>query len=395
MANSNHFIRLQNFSVFFHAALPQLLIFILLPTIFILNGCKNDKDKHATPPPAPVKVTKAEAKDTPVTLKAIGNVKASTSVIIKSRVDGHILRIHFLSGDTIKAGQLLYTIDPETYEYKQKGALADVASDRATADMARKEYIRYKDLYEQSVISKEEYDQKITAYQTARKAMEADTAQADIAGRNVKFTRITSPIDGIAGSSILDEGNLVAADKDELLVIKTISPASVDLYIPGHEFNLVRSHLLDDELPVYAQPASMNVEPAKGVVTYVDNWINPDTGMIKVGSSFTNEDRKLWPGMFVSVDVVLDTKKDAVRIPSQAIQRGPKGKYVYIIKDDKAVMRPVTVGMRIDDDVVIDKGVNADETVVIEGMLRLFPDAPVTIKKDEATDSASADGGKS
>ncbi len=348
-----------------------------------LLGCNGNGDKKAGRPPAPVKTVQAQAKDTPVSLKGVGNVNASNSVTVKSRVDGHILRIHFLDGDHVKAGQILYTIDPETYIYQQKGAQANVASDRATAELAQKDFIRYKDLYEQKVISKDEYEQKVTAYETARKAMEADSAQADIAKRNVNFTRITSPIDGIAGSTLLDEGNLVGADKDELVVIKTITPTDVVFSIPGRDVGLVRSHFIDDDLTVLATPSSQNATTATGHLTFVDNWINPDTGMINLKARFTNTDTQLWPGQFVTMELILSMQKDAVRIPAQAVQRGPKGKYIFVVKEGKAIMRPVTVGMRIDDEIVIDKGLSAEETVVIEGMLRLYPDAPVIIRNGD------------
>ena len=347
-----------------------------------LFGCKEEKKREGRPP-APVKTVKAETKDTPVLLKGVGNVKASNSVTVKSRVDGHILRIHFLDGDHIKAGQLLYTIDPETYIYQQKGAQANVASDRATAELAQKDFIRYKDLYEQQVISKDEYEQKVTAYETARKAMEADTAQADIARRNVHFTKITSPIDGVAGSTLLDEGNLVGADKDQLVVIKTIAPTDVVFSIPGSKVGMVRSHFIDDDLTVLAIPSADNATPSTGHLTFVDNWINPDTGMINLKARFPNEDAKLWPGQFVTVHLILSVKKDAVRIPAQAVQRGPKGKYVYVVEDGKAVMKPVVEGMRMDNTVIIDQGLNGGETVVIEGMIRLFPGAPVIIRNGD------------
>lgn len=367
-------------------------ITLLMIALSLIACSNNDKDSQG-PPPAPVKTVRAKAKDTPITLKAVGNIKASNSVTVKSRVDGHILRIHFLDGDTIKAGQLLYTIDPETYMYTQKGAQANVASDRASAELAQKDYLRYKELYEKQVVSKDEYEQKLTAYETARKGMEADTAQADIAKRNVKFTKITSPIDGIAGSTLLDEGNLVAADKDELVIIKTITPADALFSIPGHELDQVRSHSIDEDLPVFAKAGFLNTKPAQGHLTFVNNWVNPDTGMINLKARFPNKDTALWPGQFVTVDLILDIQKDAIRIPAQAVQRGPKGKYVFVIKDDKAQMRPVTVGMRLDDEVVINEGLKADETVIIEGMLRLFPGAPVFIKND--TESGNTDKGDS
>ncbi|MDD3312766.1 efflux RND transporter periplasmic adaptor subunit [Pseudodesulfovibrio sp.] len=358
-----------------------LALFGLLAAL-ILSGCSEKKKQGR--PPSPVKTVQAAAKDTPVSLMAVGNVKASNSVTIKSRVDGHILRIHFLDGDHIKAGQILYTIDPETYIYQQQGAQANVASDRATAEQAQKDFVRYKDLYEQQVISRDEFEQKLTAYQTARKAMESDAAQADIAKRNVHFTKITAPFDGIAGSTLLDEGNLVAADKDELVVIKTIKPSDVVFSIPGRDVGMVRSHFIDDDLTVLATPNAPGAQHATGHLTFVDNWINPDTGMINLKARFTNEDEKLWPGQFVTVELILSIKKDAVRIPAQAVQRGPEGKYVYVVEDGKAVMRPVVMGMRDDDEVVIEKGLQKDETVIIEGMLRLYPGATVIVRNDDA-----------
>jgi multidrug efflux system membrane fusion protein len=354
-----------------------------------LAGCGDTKPTRATRPPSPVATSIAKAQDTPVSLKAVGNVKASNSVTVKSRVDGHILRIHFLDGDTITAGQLLYTIDPETYLYTQKGAQANVAGDRATAELARKDYTRYKDLYEQNVISKDEYEQKLTAYETARKAMEADSAQADIAKRNVNFTRITSPINGIAGSTLLDEGNLVAADQDQLVVIKTIAPTDVQFSIPGQDLALVRTHFVDDQLTVLATPAATGAEPAKGALTFVDNWVNPDTGMINLKARFPNENQKLWPGQFVTVELILAMEQQAVRIPAQAVQRGPEGKFVYVEDNGKAVIRPVTLGQRVDDEIVVKTGVAAGETVIIEGMLRLYPGAAITVRNAADQNPAS------
>jgi multidrug efflux system membrane fusion protein len=285
----------------------------------------------------------------------------------------------------VTAGQLLYTIDPETYIYTQKGAQANVASDRATAEHARKDYLRYKDLFEQNVISRDEYEVKLTAYETARKSMEADAAQVDIASRNVKFTQITSPIDGMAGSTLLDEGNLVAADKDELLVINTLSPADVQFAVPGYELPRMRARYADDHLTVLATPAMSGARPAQGTLTFVDNWVNPDTGMINLKARFPNEDTALWPGQFVTIDLILETREGAIRIPAQAVQRGPDGRYVYVVEDGKAKVRPVVPGLRVDEEIVIDSGLAAGETVVVEGMLRLAPDAPVVVRNTPAT----------
>lgn len=368
------------------AAIRIFLFFAL--TLLALGACtKKDNTKQVRA--VPVNVVKAEAGEAERILDAVGTVKASNSVTVKPQVEGRILRIHFLDGDVVEAGQLLYTIDPGTYSYSHSGALADVAKDRADAEMARKDYMRFKALMEQGVVSRDEFDQKQTAYQTARKAMESDMAQAGIAGKKVSYTRITSPIDGIAGSTMLDEGNLVVADQSELVVLKTVAPADITFSIPGKYLSMVRSRAVDEHLKVRAIPALGAAKPVMGELTFVDNWINTGTGMINLKARFANDDKSLWPGQFVTIHLILGVLKDVVHVPTQAVQKGPDGDFVYVVKDDKAVVTPVSVAMSSVDDVVVDKGLASGDRIIVDGMFRLFPNAPVAVKKTLSSSRAA------
>lgn len=360
------------------AAIRASLLLVVVLSVF---GACTKKDNKRQVPAVPVNVVKAETRDAERLLDAVGTVKASNSVTVKPQVEGRILRIHFLDGDKVEAGQLLYTIDPGTYSYSHSGALADVAKDRADAEMARKDFMRFKALMEQGVVSRDEYEQKQTAYQTARKAMESDMAQAGIAGKKVSYTRISSPIDGIAGSTILDEGNLVVADQSELVVIKTVAPADITFSIPGKYLSMVRSRAVDENLKVRAIPALGAANPVLGELTFVDNWINTATGMINLKARFANEDRNLWPGQFVTIQLILGVLDNVVHVPTQAVQKGPDGDFVYVVKDGKAVVTPVSVIMSSVDDVVVDKGLSPGDQIIVDGMFRLYPNAPVAVKK--------------
>lgn len=369
----------------FRARFRSALLLATLIMLALISGC-TDREKPQAPPPVPVSVVKAEARDALRTIKGVGTVKASNSVTLKPQVSGQILRIHFLDGDHVRAGQLMYTIDPESYVFTQKGAQADVARDRAQAEMAQKDYLRFKSLYDQGVVSRDEFEQKQTAYESAHKAMEADLAQAGIAGRNVTFTRVTSPIDGIAGSTLLDEGNLVSQDSTELVSVKTVSPADVVFSIPGRYLKLVRGHVVDEDLTVTAEVSGMENDPATGQLTFVDNWVNPATAMINLKARFPNKDQRLWPGQFVAVTLILSTIPNAVHLPSQSVQKGPDGHYVFVVEQDKAAMRPVQVLQRDNDEVVLKQGVKPGETVVADGMFRLHPGAVVSIVPDTKQD---------
>ncbi|WP_147820219.1 efflux RND transporter periplasmic adaptor subunit [Salidesulfovibrio onnuriiensis] len=358
--------------------------------VLALPGCTGEPPKQERPP-VPVTLIQARAVDSERVLKAVGTVKASNSVTLQSQVTGQILRIHFLDGDRVEVGQVLYTIDPESYAFSEQGAQADVARDRAQAEQARKEFLRFKALYAQDAVSKDEFEQKRTAYEAAQRAMEADLAQAGIAGRNLKLTKVTAPIDGIAGSTRLDEGNLVTAEQSDLVVIKTVEPVDVVFSIPGRYLTQVRSHDVNESLVAYAVPPGKDHTPSKGELTFVDNWINTATGMIDLKARFSNADERLWPGQFVEVTLVLGSQSGTYVIPAQAVQKGPDGTYLFVADGAKAAMKPVVVDMRKDDDVIITKGLAEGDRVITEGMFMLAPGTPVReVEKGEAAKAGGA-----
>jgi multidrug efflux system membrane fusion protein len=337
-------------------------------------GCKGEPHGF---PPAPVTLAKAVAKDAPFALNAIGTVKGADSVQVKSRVDGHILKIHFKDGDPVKPGDLLFTIDPTTYRLTQAQAQATVLKNRATADQAAKDYDRYKQLVEQGVVSREEFENKLTALATARQSVAADQANAAVAGQNVKFASVTSPIEGRAGNALLDVGNLVSAAKDVLVVVNKIRPADVEFALPDRALADIKRYSANATLTVLAAPTGFENEPERGRLTFYDNRIDPATGMFTLKARFGNESERLWPGQFVGVSLVLTTLKSVIQVPSTAVQTGPQGKFVFVVQEGKAVVRPVVPGIQVDGFTVIEQGLAAGESVVVDGQLRLFPGAPV------------------
>ncbi|MBN2139404.1 MAG: efflux RND transporter periplasmic adaptor subunit [Desulfovibrionaceae bacterium] len=349
-------------------------------------ACSKPDDKQHTAPPVPVSTVKAVAKDAPVTLHAVGTVKASDSVTIRSRVNGHIAKIHFLDGEEVAAGDLLFSIDPtSSLRLDQMGALADLSKARAQAEQAAKEMARYKSLYAQGVVSKDEYEQKATAAATAREAVHSDLATAASAGRMAGFAKISAPIGGRAGSALIDEGNLVNAAQDDLVSIKKIVPSDVEFSIPEKDLLDVKRHFVTGVLEVFAQPPGGEERREGGLLTFIDNWVDPSTGMIRLKARFPNQSQRLWPGQFVSVTMVLTNIKDAVQVPMTAVQDGPNGKFVYLVKENKAVPQAVSTGFVTDEGLmVIEKGLQKDDEVVVEGQIRLYPGARVLIPEQQA-----------
>lgn len=369
------------------ATLLALLVLILASAGL---GCKGEQHGF---PPAPVTLAKAVAKDAPYALPAIGTVKGADSVQVKSRVDGHILKIHFRDGDPVKAGDLLFTIDPITYRLAQAQAQANVFKDKATADQAAKDYERYKQLVEQGVVSREEYETKLTALATARQSMAANQANAASAGQNVKFSAVASPIEGRAGNALLDVGNLVSAAKDVLVVVNKIKPADVEFSLPDRALGEIKKFSANATLEVLAAPTGYEKEPERGRLTFYDNRIDPATGMFTLKARFENESERLWPGQFVGVQLILTTLLSVVQVPEMAVQTGPQGKFVYVVEAGKAQMRPVVPGIQVDGFTVIEKGLAAGESVVVDGQLRLFPGAPV-FEAPQAPDAHAQDAAK-
>jgi membrane fusion protein, multidrug efflux system len=331
-------------------------------------GCSKKAGGPAGPPPAPVLVGKAEQKTVPVMITTIGNVEAYNTVSIKSQVNGPVTEIHFRDGQDVKKGELLFTIDPRPYVAALKSAEASATKTKDDLDRNRK-------LLADNTISQQEYDDALAAYQGAQ-------ASLDVARLNVEYCSIRSPIDGRTGDVMVDPGNLVKANDVPILVtINQIEPIYVDFALPEQYLPQVRKYMAEAPLKVQARIPS-EPEPENGLVSFIDNGVDKTTGTIRMKATFENKRRRLWPGQFVNVTLTLTEEPNVTVVPTVAIQTGQSGQYVFIVKADQtAQMQPVVVGRSVDDETVIEKGVEPGETVVTDGQLRIVPGGKVEIKK--------------
>lgn len=355
----------------------QFLLYFLATLGFglLLPGC--GQSKKDGPRPAPVVTAKAEIKDAPYVLSSVGTIKAAVSVNIKSRFAANIKKVHFVEGSLVKAGQVLFTIDPAVNAFAEQQAGATYSRDKADFEQQARDLERYKTLAEQGVISREMFESKQTAAARARDAMRASGAGASMARQTLSYNTITSPIDGRIGAAMFDEGSFVKDKDDILAVVNTTTPLDVSFSLPERYLAELRRHYTAGPITVQAAPPGMEAHPETGLLTFMDNQVDPGTGAIRLKARFENLEGRLWPGQFVTVGLVLKTIKDAVLVPSNAIQNGPEGTYVFVVKDGSAEMRPVGVSVRVHQSIIVEKGLSGGEAVVTEGHLRLFPGAKV------------------
>ncbi|MDP3426833.1 MAG: efflux RND transporter periplasmic adaptor subunit, partial [Humidesulfovibrio sp.] len=335
---------------------------------------------------------KAEVKDAPYVLATVGTIKAAVSVNIKSRFAANIKKVHFVEGSLVKAGQVLYTIDPAVNALTEQQAGATYQRDRADYEQLERDLGRYKALSDQGVISREQYEEKHTATVRAKNAMRASGAGASIARQTLSYNTITSPIDGRIGATLFNEGSFVKDKDDILAVVNTTTPLEVSFSLPERYLAELRRQYTQGTLTVEAAPPGMEAHPEIGQLTFMDNQVETGTGAIRLKARFENPEGRLWPGQFVTVGLVLKTIKNAVLVPSSTIQNGPEGTFVFVVKDGHAEMRPVRVSVRVHDSIIVEKGLSGDEVVVTEGHLRLFPGAAVM--EAEAKGGASGKGAK-
>ncbi len=361
--------------------LHLLFISTLLGATLLVSGCGRAKKEAQRP--APVVTAKAEVRDAPYVLATVGTIKAAVSVNIKSRFAANIKKVHFVEGSLVKAGQVLFTIDPAVNVYAEQQAGATFSRDRADYEQQVRDLERYKTLADQGVISREQYEEKHTATARARGAMRASGAGASMARQTLSYNTITSPIDGRVGAALFNEGSFIK-DKDDLLaVVNTTTPLDVSFSLPERYLAELRRQYTQGTLVVEAAPPGMEAHPEVGQLTFMDNQVEPGTGAIRLKARFENPEGRLWPGQFVTVGLVLKTIKDAVLVPANAVQNGPEGTYVFVVKDGHAQMQPVSASVRVHESIIIDKGLSGGEVVVTEGHLRLFPGAPVFEAEDK------------
>src|SRR5262245_5807434 len=405
------------------------LLFSLFASMLlaILAGCQKKQQMAFERPPSAVSVAAAISQDVPVYLDQIGKCVAREVVAVQPQVSGRITQIHFKDGVDLKKGDMLFTIDPRPFEVSlqqaesnlaknialKKQAEANLARDIAQAKYGDVQAERYAELHKQGVVSSEQSDQMRTnadalnatvnadraAVHNAEEAIKVDEAAIESAKLQLSYCYIRSPIDGRAGQRQFDIGNVVSpGSPTSLLVIQRLDPIYADFTISQNDLSAVQQNMARGRLKVEVRlPDSLN-SPLVGQLTFLDNAVQDATGNVNLRATLSNTDHRLWPGRFVNVRLVLDTLQNAVLVPVSAPQMSAKGQFVYVVKDDStAVMRPVTVGQRQGDLVVIVKGVTAGERVVVTGQMGVTPGQKVRIEPSNGIDSTSVSqtGGKS
>jgi membrane fusion protein, multidrug efflux system len=388
-----------------------------LAAALLLAGCSDNAAGKARVqvPPVPVTVIDAVEKTLPVQLTAVGNAQAYTSVGIKSQINGQIMEVRFKEGQDVKKGDLLFVIDPRPFEAalrqaeaalgqrqaEVQQAQANLERDQAQLDNAKVQERRYRDLVDRELIAREQYDQLRTnwaaleatvqadraAVENAKASTRAAQANLDSARLQVAYTAIRAPIDGRTGNLLVQNGNIIKANDDNpIVVINQIHPIYVSFSVPEQNLpDIKKYYRATGGLRVITRLPRQQETLATGDLSFVNNTVDMTTATIQLKATFANMDNALWPGQFLDVSLVL-TSRTAVVVPSQAIQPGQKGPYVFVVKPDMTVeSRPVVPGTRLGAETVIEQGVRGAERIVTDGQLRLIPGAKIEIRAPKAS----------
>ncbi len=366
------------FSGIFVLAVVAALVFVLFQAN---RGSRADPQKSA--PAVPVTTASVTLKTVPVRLYAIGNVEPYTTVTVKARVDGQLVSVRFKEGDEVHQGAVLFEIDPRPFAASLKQAQANLLKDRALLDRAKEQDKRYKDLLAKNFISTDAYEQVRTNAETAAATVAADEAAIDNAKLSLEYCTIRSPVTGYAGRIQIQQGNLVKAnDTNSMVTVNQVVPIYTSFSVPEQNVADIRRYQADGELKVAASFANAAHPPMAGRLSFVDNAADATTGTNKLKAEFANTDKALWPGQFVNVVLTLHEQKDAIVAPSAAVQSGPTGQYVFVVKPDSTVeLRNITIARAEGDETVVASGLQAGDQVVTVGQLRLAPGTKVNVGK--------------
>jgi multidrug efflux system membrane fusion protein len=334
-------------------------------------------------PAVPVAVAAASRVDLPVRLSALGSVTAFNTVTVRPRVDGQLVRVAFREGQFVKQGDLLAQIDPRPFQVQLEQAQGQRARDQAQLANARVDLDRFQTLWSQDSIARQSVDSQQATVDQLEAGLKVDQAAIDSARLNLTYSRITAPISGRVGLRLVDVGNVVTASSTAgVVVITQLDPIAVVFTLPEDALRIVLPRLrLGAKLPVDAFDRSGATHLATGSVVSLDNEIDQSTGTVRLKAVFENRDRSLFPSQFVNVQVLADTRPAQLVVPTPAVQQGPQGSFVYVVRDMKAVLRPVTTDMTEGERTSIAKGLDAGEQVVTDGIDRLRNGAAVEIRQ--------------
>ncbi len=384
----------------------------------LLAGCSDDAtgkpSRAAGPPPVPVTAAEAVRKSVPLQLTAVGNAMAYTTVGIKSQISGQIVQVHFKEGQDVRKNDLLFTIDPRPFEAalrqadaalrqrqaEVQQAIANLERDTAQLANARVQERRYKALVDKELVAREQYDQFHTnlaameatvqadraAIENAKASERAAQALVDNARLQLAYTAIRAPIDGRTGNVMAQVGNVVKGNDDNpIVVINQVHPIYVSFSVPERYLDDIKKYRAEGTLRVDVRLPQRPETLATGAVTFINNTVDTTTGTIQLKATFANTDNALWPGQYLDVVTTL-TSRTVIVAPSQAIQPGQQGPFVFVVKADQTVeSRQVVLGTRLGAETIIEKGLQPGERVVTDGQLRLTPGAKVEIRPARAS----------
>jgi len=359
-----------------------ILMILTTSLVLQLSGCAKEKQQARPAEEIPVKTGKAINMDVPMNVSAIGTVQAYSTVNIVSHVGGQIMQVHVKEGQTIKKGQPLFNIDDRSYQTALETARISLEKDRIQLEKEKTDAQRYAELLKKDYVTKEEAEQAQNDVAVREATIKGDETDVKNAELNLSYCQITAPMDGRAGSILVNQGNIITAtnNSDPLMVINQIQPIYIRFSVPEQYLAEIQAQLNLEPKVQISMPEKPD-EIKEGRLTFIDNSIDTNTGTIELKAAFDNPDNALWPGQFVNVTLVLGVKTGAIVTPSDAVQMSQDGNYIFVVKADNTVeSRNVKIGSEVGDQTEIKEGISLGETVVTDGQLKLSPGARISIK---------------
>jgi multidrug efflux system membrane fusion protein len=365
--------------------------------LLCLSGCSKRSTAKQGPrgeggAPVPVTVAAVVQKTTPIAVPSFGTVEAYAEVEVKAQVTGILMQVHFTEGQMVKKGDRLLSIDPRQPQATLKMAQANLEKDQAQLKNAEREAARQTGLLQKGYASQDIYDQTMTAVETLQAAVSADKAAIENAALQLDYCSICSPVDGCAGSLHVHQGNLIKANDVSVVTIRQIDPIYVSFWVQEQHLPAIRKNMAAGALDVGVTLPGDGSEPIHGALSFIDNTVDPDNRTIHLRATFANKDRRLWPGQYVKVVLTVAQEPNSLLVPSQAIQTGQSGQFVYVVKSGQTVeARTVTAKRAFGNETVVE-GVQPGETVVTDGQLRLVPGARIQVKSGSQPPSIAVGG---
>jgi multidrug efflux system membrane fusion protein len=383
-------------TVFVLLVIAAVVVWRVIPSGGGAGSTTAGNGKPKGPAPIPVTVQTVEKADFPVYLDGLGTVQPYDTVTVRSRVDGQVVKVAFRQGEMVKEGDLLVQIDPRPYQAALEQAQAKKAQDEANLANARLDLQRYQVLAERDAGSRQQLDTQQATVNQLIAQIKGDQATIDNAQTQLDYSSIKSPLTGMTGFRLVDPGNIVhAADTTGIVSIVKLQPISVVFTAPEEQLQQINKALAGGDVPVVALSSDGLKTLAQGHLALVNNQIDQASGTIQMKATFENKDNALWPGLSVSTRLLVNTQKNVVVVPNEAVQHGPNGLYAFVVgPDNKVVVRNIKTGDEGDRRTVVTQGVNAGERVVVAGQYRLTPNALVDPRQPSNTPAAPESSGQ-